>query len=87
MEQFLYVKLICFGLVSFFNGISTFVVYFKAKAILPEQLWWYLTHSLEDKEVHTFPKRICQKVNVIVRPEVELAYYNSPGHPNKLFRM
>ena len=39
---------------------------FKAKAILLEaQQWCYLTHSLEDKKAHTFPKDICPKGNVI----------------------
>ena len=37
----------------------------------------YLTHSWEDKGVHTFPKGICPKVNVIARLEFELAYYDS----------
>ena len=38
---------------------------FNAKAIfLEEQYWYYLTHSWEDKGVHTFPKGICPKVNV-----------------------
>ena len=40
----------------------------------------YLTHSWEDKGVHTFPKGICPKVNVIARLEYELAYYNSTVH-------
>ena len=34
-----------------FNGISTFVVSFNAKAILLEE-WCYSTHSLGDMEVH-----------------------------------
>ena len=29
-------------------------------------MWYYLTHSSEDKGVHIFPKSICPKVNVIV---------------------
>ena len=37
---------------------------FNAKSILlEEQYWYYLTHSLEDKGVHTFPNGICPKVN------------------------
>ena len=45
------------GLVSLFNGISTLFRLFNAKAILLEEQWWYnLTHSWEDKGVHTFPK-------------------------------
>ena len=49
----------------------------NAKAILlEEQLWFYLTHSWEDKRVHTFPKGICPKMNVMVQLEFELAYYD-----------
>ena len=71
------------GLVWFlcFNGISTLFRLFNAKAILlEEQFWYYSTHSWEDKGVHTFPKGICQKVNIITRLEYELAYYNSAVH-------
>ena len=51
---------------------------FNAKAtLLEEQLWYYLTHSWEDKEVHTFPEGIYPKVNVIALLEFELAYYDS----------
>ena len=54
---------------------------FNAKAIpLEEQEWYSLTHSWEDKGVHTFPRGICPKVNVIVRLEYELAYYHSAVH-------
>ena len=35
---------------------------------------------MEDKGVHTFPKGICPKVNVIARLEYELAYYDSAVH-------
>ena len=42
-----------------------------------EQQWYYLTHNWEDKWVHTFPKGICPKVNVIARLEFELASCNS----------
>ena len=41
---------------------------------------YYLTHSREDKGVHTFPKGICPKVNIIVRLEYELAYNDSAVH-------
>ena len=34
----------------------------------------------EDKGVHTFPKGICSKVNVIAQLEYELAYYDSKVH-------
>ena len=64
-----------------FNGISTLFRLFNAKAILLEEpLWNYLTHSWENKGVHTFPKDICPKVNVIARLEYELAYYDSAVH-------
>ena len=38
---------------------------------------YYLTHSWEDKGVHTFTKGIYPKVNVIARLEFELANYDS----------
>ena len=73
--------MVWFGLVSLLNGISTFVGYFNAKAILlEEQLWYYLTHSWEDKGVHTFPKSICPKVNLIARLKYELTYNDSTVH-------
>ena len=53
-----------FGLVSLFNGISTLCRLFNAKAILLEEQY-YLTRNLENKGVHTFPKGICPKVNII----------------------
>ena len=53
---------------------------FNAKAILLKEQWYYLTHKLEDKGVHTFPKGIYPKVNVIARLEYELAYYDSAVH-------
>ena len=56
--------MILFGLVSLFNGISTLCRSFNAKVILKEEQY-YLTHSWEDKGVHTFPKGICPKVNII----------------------
>ena len=36
-----------------------------------------LSYRWDDKGVHTFPKCICPKVNIIARLEFELAYYNS----------
>ena len=45
-----------------------------------EQYWCYLTHSWEDKGVHTFPNGICPKVNIITRLEFELAYCDSAVH-------
>ena len=54
---------------------------FNAKAVLlVEQLWYYLTYSWDDRGVHTFPKGICLKVNVLARLEYELAYYDSAVH-------
>ena len=54
---------------------------FNAKDILiEEQQLYYLTHSWEDKRVHTFPKGICLKVNVIARLEYELTYCDSTVH-------
>ena len=67
------------GLVSLFNGISTLFMLYNAKAILLEEPY-YLTHSWEDKGVHTFPKCICPKVNIIARLEYELAYDDSAVH-------
>ena len=50
--------------------------------LLEEQLWYYLTHCWEDKEVHAFPKSIGPKVFVIVWLEFEHAYYDATqGHP------
>ena len=61
-----------------FNGISTFIGYLMPNpSFLEEQQCFYLTHSWVDKRVHTFPKGICQKMNVIARLEFELAYYDS----------
>ena len=54
---------------------------FHAKAILLEEQQWYnLTNRWKDKGVHTFPKGICPKVNVIARLRYELAYYDSAVH-------
>ena len=39
--------------------------------------WYYLTYSCEDKGIHTIPKGICPKVNVIARLTFELAYNDS----------
>ena len=64
------------GLVSLFNGISTLFRLFNAIAILlEEQYWYYLTHSWEDYGVHTFPKGVCPKVDVIARLELDSAVH------------
>ena len=61
-----------------FNCISTFVGYSIPKpSLLEEQQLCYLTHTWVDKEIHTFPKGICLKVNVIAQLEFELTYYDS----------
>ena len=61
---------------------------FDAKAILrEEQLWYYLTHIMENKGVHIFPKGVCPKVNVIARLEQELTYYDSTVHLRKQFTL
>ena len=39
-----------------------------------------LLFNWEDKGVHTFPKGICPKVNIIERLENELTYYDSAVH-------
>ena len=59
-----------------FNGISTFGGYLMPK-LFCLNLWYYSTHSWEDKGAHTFPKCICPKINVIARLEYELACYDS----------
>ena len=43
-------------------------------------IYFFLIHNWEDKGVHTFPKGICLKVNIIARLEFELAYYDSAVH-------
>ena len=55
---------------------------FNAKSISgEEQQWYYLTHSCEDKVggVHIFLVGFCLKVNIIVRLEFELAYFEVAG--------
>ena len=39
-----------------------------------------LFNPWEDKGIHTIPKGICPKVNVVARLEYELAYYDSTVH-------
>ena len=39
-----------------------------------------MNHRCEDKEVHTFPKGICLKVNVIAWLEFEFMYYDFAVH-------
>ena len=67
-------------LASLCNGILPVVGYLMQKPFLEEQSWNYLTQSLEDKGIHTFPNGICLKVNFIARLEFKLVYYNSAVH-------
>ena len=69
---FTYFQYRCFGLVSLFNGISTFVDYLMSKPSLKKDNSG--THSRRDRELHNFPKGISPKVD-IVRLEFELVYY------------
>ena len=70
-----------FVFVFFLMAYQLFLGYLMPKPLLrEEQQWYYLTHSWEDKGVHTFPKGICPKVNVVARLEYELAYYDSAVH-------
>ena len=59
------------SLVSLFKDITTIVGFLMPKLF---------SYSWEDKGVHTFPKGICPKVNVIAWLEYELAYYDSAVH-------
>ena len=50
---------------------------FNAKVFLIEEIQrYFLTHPSVNKDVHTFPKMINPKVNVIARLKFELAYDN-----------
>ena len=54
---------------------------FKAKSILlGEQKRYSLTYDWGNKEVHTFTKGICPKLNVKERLKFELANYDSTVH-------
>ena len=43
--------------------------------LVEEKQWYYLTHKLGDKGVHSVPKSISPIVNVLARLEFELAYF------------
>ena len=69
------------GLVSLFNGISTFVGYLMPNLFSKKNSSGTIQPIAgKEKGVHTFPKGICPKVNVIARLEYELAYYDSAVH-------
>ena len=63
--------MVWFGLVSLFNGISTFMDCF---ILVEEQWWYYSTYSWGNKRIYTFPKGISPRVDIIVWLEFELAY-------------
>ncbi len=50
-----------------YDGQDLFNSFIAKGIFVEEQLWYYLTHSWEDKEVHTFPKSIYLKVDVIAQ--------------------
>ena len=82
-RHFLYLYLILVGSVWFlcFNGISTFVGYLMPKQFFEKnRKLYYLTHSWEDKGVHTFPTGIWPKMDFIARLEFELAFYDFAVH-------
>ena len=64
---------------SLIHGISIFSSYLIPNPIpvFLGQQWYYLTHRWKDKGAHTFPNGICLKVDVLVRLECKLAYYDS----------
>ena len=67
--------LVWFGLISLFNGISTFVGYLMPVTFLIEEESWYsVTHSWVNKSVNIFPKSISLKVSIIARLEFELVF-------------
>ena len=49
----------------------------KSTLFLEGQMQYYIIHWWEDKGVHTFPKGICPKVNIITRLEFEITGYDS----------
>ena len=62
---------------SFVNWYINIQGLFNAKVILVEELLWYaLTDSWGDKWLHTFPKGISMKVNLIDRLDFDHAYHH-----------
>ena len=63
------------------NILCTFHIWVCYKAIhLEKQYLYYLTHSWDDKVVHSFSKGVCPKVNVTARLDFELTYYDSADY-------
>ena len=52
----------------------------RLKNLVRPTIYLFTYSWRENKGVHTFPKGICPKVNVIARLEYELAYYDSAVH-------
>ena len=71
------------GLVSLFNGISTFLGYLMPKLFSKKNSSGTIQpiYSWEDKGVHTFPKSICPKLNVRARLQSIALTITPRGHP------
>ena len=48
----------------------------KLSILVEEQQWYNLNHSWGDKRVHTFPKDISLKMNIITQLDLELSHYD-----------
>ena len=70
-----------FSFVSLFSGITTFVGYLMLKPSFEKNIScniWPIVGRI--KRIHTLPKSIFSKVNVIARLYFELTYYDSVVH-------
>ena len=65
------------GLVSLFNGILTFVGYLMPKPSLQNSSNTIKTIAGRIRKFLTFPNGITPKVNILVRLEFELAYFEA----------
>ena len=63
--------------VSLFNGISTFVVYLILKLSLEKNNNHTTQPIAREKGIHSFPKCIRPKVNVIRQMEFELTHFKT----------
>ena len=70
----LYRQIIIFLDAFFVYWYITLCWLFNVKAIVVEEQWYYLTHGSWPKRIHTFPKGISRKLNVIVWLEFELTH-------------